>query len=339
MSLINQMLKDLEARRAAEAQPQGGIFKGLTSGLSYRRSALPLVLGAIVISVAITGTAGWYWFGQRTKPLPASPVSAKSAPVATTSPAAIPLSPQPKPPAAAIAPPPKVPARATVVAEARPAAAPRPKITAAVQDHEQLSIIPRAPSAQQKAAALYQEAVELLRTQKTRQAEAKLQQALKIDPGYAQAGETLGVLLINAGRVVEAEQIIDQARLASNGRPLLQLLAARIRVVHGDEAGAVALLEEGLPYSGGRADYVAFLAALYQKQGRYRESAAAYERAVALEPGDAPNYVGLAISDEALGKKDEALLAYRHALAGNLPDALRDYAEKRQRALQASAGQ
>jgi len=141
--------------------------------------------------------------------------------------------------------------------------------------------------------------------------------------------------LINEGRMVEAAPIIDASRRRNPQHPTLELLAARVRLAQGNVAGATKLLEGGLPFSSGRADYVAFLAALYQKQHKFSESVQAYQHAVKLNPDVPTWWVGLAISEEGTGQYHHAAQAYAHALQGNLPAPLRDYAQQRIVALKA----
>ncbi len=347
MSLINQMLRDLEARRAAEADQNNGVFRGLTTSLSRPGRPLLLITAVVLVTAALAVSGTWFWTKHQANQVANVTAAVQpSAPLPTPEPpkpaAATPAAATPAPAAQPVAPVPAAPVHAVEAAPAAPVANPKPampRVTAARDAVDDVEIVPRTPSAQQRAAQLYQEAVGLLRDRQPAAAEAKLRAALKADPGNLPAGETLAVLLMNAGRTIEAESIVEAARAHNNSRPTLELLAARIRVAHGDISGAINVLERGMGFSGGRPDYVSLLAALYQKQGRHRESAAAYERVVALEPDDASAWVGLAISDEALGKKAAALEAYSHALAGRLSATLRDYAEGRRRALQSGQAQ
>ena len=75
---------------------------------------------------------------------------------------------------------------------------------------------------------------------------------------------------------------------------------------------------------------LATLAPLYQRQSRYEESARVYRRLVELAPGQSSNWLGLAVSLEALNRQEEAVVAYKRALLnGNLSTVLQQYAEQR----------
>ena len=354
MSLINQMLRDLEARQADTGQ-RSSVFQGLTGGATPRRRS-PVWMAALVIGVAAAAGATAWFVASRTHrtvpreaaevPAPARTITSPPHVMQTAMADTAPALPAPRKNDTPIAPSQPKPRQ-------QPPAIPSPALTAspphraAPESHrppnEQWSrdttrgfeIRRHAPTTQQRAASRYQEALSLLRQRQNGQAELKLRAALQIDPGYAQAAEALGALLINEGRVVEAAPIIDAARRRNPQHPTLELLAARVRLAQGNVAGATTLLESGLPFSGGRADYVAFLAALYQKQQKYSASAQAYRRAVELNPDVPAWWVGLAISEEGAGNRRDAVNAYSRALQGNLPATLHNYATQRLQALNA----
>lgn len=360
MSLINQMLRDLEARQAAETGKQGSVFRGLNSGTMPRRRS-PLLMGAIVVGIAVVaGVGAWFVMGrmhhpaqqvavQNPPPLPRPAVATKPSPEAKVTPAttvqAAPTHVAPSSQPSAPAPQP-TPQRQRVPQTGIPAVAvikkktaePRHRTTPAyttVAAGTGVEIRRRAPTLHQQAVISYQDALTLLRRHDNEAAELKLRQSLRLDPAYADPAEALGALLINQGRSVEAAPIVDASRRINTERPTLELLAARIRLAQGDIKGATTLLENGLSFSGGRADYVAFLAALYQKQGRYGDSVLAYKKAVTLNPGSAAWWAGLGISEEGAGNSRDAADAYSRALRGDLPETLRTYAEQRLQALHA----
>lgn len=361
MSLINQMLRDLEARQADTGQ-RSSAFQGLTGGTMPRRHS-PVLMAALVIGVA-AGAAAIAWFaadrthrpvqhemvattGSRPAPVTQAGTVAPSHPmmqIAAT--ATAPVNPTLNRNDTPVAPPQPQPKqqRPTIQPHAATTPPPRPAVRKSrrLRDETRTQDAPsgfeihrRALTPQQHAASRYQEALALLRQRQIGEAETKLREALQMDQGYVQAAEALGALLINEGRMVEAAPIIDAARRRNPQRPTLELLAARVRLAQGDVAGATKLLEDGLSFSGGRADYVAFLAALYQKQQKFGASIQAYQRAVELNPDVPTWWVGLAISDEGAGHHHDAAQAYARALQGNLPTPLRNYAQQRLAALKA----
>lgn len=373
MSLINQMLRDLEARQAAETGDNGSVFRGLATGAAPRRRSPFAIAALIVVAMALAGAAAWFWSGRRHQPAPK--VAATTPPPRTPAPAsrpvriasaavtsiaeaaptstAVPRHPaqpqrQPHPPTPTPTPhvktashtvrqPAPPPAPAPHARRISPAAHPATAVAAArtkPQAEDQLEIHRHPQTPQQQAIVRYQEALALLREHRNDEAEGKLREALHLDPANGDAAEALGVLLINEGRTVEAAPIIDAARRLHKQQPMLELLAARIRLAQGDVAGATALLEKGLPFSGQTPEYVALLAALYQKQKRYDDSVRAYQRAIVLDPSVGAWWVGLGISEEGAGNSHDAVSAYTRALRRNLTPALHSYAQQRLDALQ-----
>jgi tetratricopeptide (TPR) repeat protein len=108
-------------------------------------------------------------------------------------------------------------------------------------------------------------------------------------------------------------------------------LLARLKVAQGDYDAAVRLLEAGT----GDPQLLATLGALYQRQGRAAESAAAYRRALEIEPAVGAWWAGLAIALESAGQPAAAPEAYRRALRfGGLDARLDRYARERLAALE-----
>ncbi len=68
MSLINQMLQDLEKRRQQQQQPDGGKITVTASAAAPSRRMLPLMLVVIAVAV-VAASLGWMWW-QRKQPQP-----------------------------------------------------------------------------------------------------------------------------------------------------------------------------------------------------------------------------------------------------------------------------
>ncbi len=75
--------------------------------------------------------------------------------------------------------------------------------------------------------------------------------------------------------------------------------------------------------------------AVLQRMSRHAEAVDAFYNSVRTSAQPGTTWIGLGISLEALGRRPEAVVAYRRALgAGPLTQELRDYAESRAKALE-----
>jgi MSHA biogenesis protein MshN len=110
---------------------------------------------------------------------------------------------------------------------------------------------------------------------------------------------------------------------------------ARLQADRGDNAQAIATLQSGLEYARSSADYVAFLAALLQRQGRHEEAIVYFQAALQLRPRTGVWWLGLGMSLQAANRPADAQTAYQQArAAGNLHPELAALAEQRLRQLQ-----
>jgi Putative Zn-dependent protease, contains TPR repeats len=192
----------------------------------------------------------------------------------------------------------------------------------------------RPPTPQLQAETEYQRGVNALRGGNQAAAETALRTALRLDGEHLLARETLAAVLLGAGRLIEADEVLEQGRRQFARNPTLALLLARLRVEQGQTGAAVTILEQTLHAATARADYLAFLAALYQRELRYEESIESYGRALALQPQQASWWVGMGISLENAGRRADAVKAYEQAAAGALPPQLQDHVRNRLKALE-----
>lgn len=383
MSLINQMLKDLEARQAGERQQRPGLshvnFPPARTSMPF---ATVLLAGAVVLAVVAGGGYWLYRHNQSTAMQPARPApttaqtaakpvtaTAQPIPVTATVTAAAPTPAATPTPVATAAPAPAVSPAPVAAAAPGPAATPAP-VAKPVPVAAAQSAAPAAPkttvrknvvkaatahpvpepndgespgdsvekkvrplSAEQKAAAAYQEGITALRAGNATGAESALRHALELDRTQLQARETLAAMLEGSGRLVEAEDVLQAGRDQFSRDATLPLLLARLRVEQGKTEAAITVLEQNLEAGATRADYLAFLAALYQRQQRYSESIESYGRALALAPQQATWWAGMGISLEGAGQLDNAKQAYHRAAAGGLPPQLAEYVKRRLDAL------
>ena len=336
MSVINQMLRELDARGAtSSASPAAS-----TGTVRANRRPAGLILGGLGLLAA--GTAGTFWM----LPLTPKAVEASAAPViarqeaaatpVATVPAQVAPAIQAEPvmqdaPPAVIAPPPDEPAIAAQVqaqvamprevmqaqAERPLSAAPKPSIAvqsavppvrqaepAVVKKMTELS--PDAEAQQH-----YDDAQALRRAGKLDAAIGKYRQALERNPGMTNARTQLARLLQESGQADAAlsllktgfEQRADDGLAIATGRLLADL---------GQRDEALAWLARG--QAGLRPADHALIGALLSQAQRHEEASRAYQRALAADPNRGGWLLGLGLALEAQGRVEEARMAYRSAL-------------------------
>lgn len=169
-------------------------------------------------------------------------------------------------------------------------------------------------------------------------AEASLRAALAHDANLIAARSDLVGLQIERGRMPEALALLHDGLTRTPSEYAFAQLAARLYVEQGNDAQALAVLEAGRAHAARDADYLGFLATLYQRAQRYADAGIAYDAALALRPQEARWWVGSGIVREAQGDTAGAEVAYTRA-QGNpaLPPTLARFVQERLSALKARA--
>lgn len=378
MSLINQMLRDLEQRRTAEAgvSPLGGLSASGTPTQTINFSMNYVTL-AVVVAVMV-GVVAAYFLGEQQRL--SENVSTISVPVQAQDPLGVaqkmPTVPvqqdQPVAQQKSLAAPAlketqaaaekEVKAINKAVIEKRTAAVaektvpkqaavtiePAPKmimkavtgddmetdIAAPPPASDEFSKTIRPLTADQQSQLAFQRAVKMLGRGKQQAAQLALEEALSIAPTHLRARETLAALLLNEGRVSEAASSLrDGLQLMAGATPLAKLYA-RILVDQGDVTMAVGVLERALPAVSADPEYHALLAALYRQEKKYAQAARTYQQILLQRPGVASWWMGLALSEDAMGKNAKALVSFQRAQrAGGLGAEVMKYVRTRIAAL------
>lgn len=345
MSLLNQMLNDLEQRRA-EAGAAPTMHREIRPLPVVRQSSLwprLVVLGVLIVSLALVA----YWAMFQRPATPAAPASAVT-PVtaAQVSDVALPVL-SISPPSAAVAlaePTPPAPPESRPVVPAVSAAnlqlserlslpapvvaSPAPTLpeTAAIEKRT-IEINPR-----EQAERLYRSGINQLAQGREQDGVTTLRAALRDDPEHFAARQTLVKVLLDRRAFAAAEGELDEGLQRLPKQTAWALLLARLRVDRGDAAAALAVLERHENDAMPAADYQAAMAAVLQRLNRLPEAEARFERATLLEPANGRWWLGLGMTREAQGKIAEAREAFRVALTSNVLSAdLRAYAEARLR--------
>ena len=167
-------------------------------------------------------------------------------------------------------------------------------------------------------------------------AERLFREALTIDPGDGAVWSYLYSVLVRASKPGAAEQALRRGLISAKQPAPLAKLYARMLLDRGEKDAAVSMLRTHRPLPASDIVYDAFLAALLHQLGQYTEARDIYRKLLTVEPSTGSWWIGLAMSDESLGNRPEALSAFQRALrTQSLKIPLTRYARRRIAELQA----
>ncbi|KRB84597.1 hypothetical protein ASE07_04150 [Noviherbaspirillum sp. Root189] len=172
-------------------------------------------------------------------------------------------------------------------------------------------------TAQQRAENEYRKSVDLLQQGRTTEAVAGLDNALQLDPRHAAARQTLLGVLIDNRRTEDALHIAREGIALDPAQPGLAMILARLQLEKGELRSAIETLDRGLAHARERADYLAFLAALLQRDGQHKRAADQYLVALQKSPQNGVWWMGLGISLQAEQRNADAQEAFRRAKSSN----------------------
>lgn len=204
--------------------------------------------------------------------------------------------------------------------------------TAAMLDKRARPTTPR-----ERAEAEYQRGLELHRQGQDKDAEAAFAKALDEDRAHAPSRQALAVAWIGQGRSDDARQLLATGLSLSPQQTALAMLLARIELDRNDTAAAITALKTSLDNtpnaSAEAASGRALLATLQQRQGQHGEATLNFGAALRQEPRHGAWWIGLANSLAAEGKTDSAREAFERASASDdLGPELARYVEQSLRA-------
>ena len=170
-------------------------------------------------------------------------------------------------------------------------------------------------SPRQQAEAEFRKAVSLMQQGRIDDAIAGYQAALNLDAGHDQARQALVQLLLENKRGADAERVLQDAIKNRPEKLRFVMMEARLQVERGAVADGVETLEKSSSFAGQQADYQAFLAALLQRQERHKEAVDHYQIALQQMPNNPLWLMGEGISLQALQRNAEAKDVYNRALS------------------------
>lgn len=184
-------------------------------------------------------------------------------------------------------------------------------------------------SREQQLARDFQAATAAIGSGNLAEAEHRLLELLSWDNGLHQARLLLAGLYVQQQRSSRAESLLASGLLhypqhVPYARLYAQLLAAQAR-----DSEAINALQAALPAAAGDAEFHALLAGLYQRSGKAAAAVESYRTALRLDPPHGAWWMGLGISSEQAGDAQTAATAYRQALHYPLAAAVQQFVEQR----------
>jgi MSHA biogenesis protein MshN len=348
MSLINQMLKDLEKRRSRDLETSESLSRNITwetrpdsKKTDWRNIAVVTALLMLTLMVAylllersdIKNPFFTHAIDKKTqdvksrtiKPKPVKTASAQSSQISAVKPA---TNNENK---AEVAKEPSVEKSYTQAIETENAVD-----ADALENDKPVSLekTQRPLNANQLAEVAYNKGYHFLQQGQMRQGKENLREALLLDKRHLKAREMLAGIYIKSGRYVEAAELLDEGVKIAPEYPLYAKLYARVLLEQNNPLQAIEVLERGLTTSNVAPDYYALLAATYQRVKNHEKAIDIYLRLVKLQPTAGVYWLGLAISLEKSGKNHEALDAYQRAQeTGSLNSGLARFTDNRVSAL------
>lgn len=354
MSLINEMLRDLEERRAGElGKPD---LQREIRALPPARKGKPrglLILGGGVVLTGVVVGAAWFLLNAERSPAQGDkPPVAEVPPAPAVLPTALPeppksteLSsgaisdalrmatalenlpkemagegrPEPVSPVANDAPssgPAVTKAATSSEAPIKTVGAAKPK---ALEGTSTVApgVIEKSPlpaSARERSEAELRRAQALLAAGQASGATDVAAAAVKLDPSYLQARQMLLRLLLEARRVDEAMAVLQEGLDQNASQIGWAMSLARLQTEKGDLPGADRTLARSRSMAGANAEYLGFYGHVLHRLGRNHEAVEQYLAASRLSPADGRWWLGLGLALEGEGRSGEAKESFRRAL-------------------------
>jgi len=344
MSLINKMLRDLDARQVGNTGPllNTAVRPMPAPGTPLRigRTGWILLGVVVIVLVAFTGlVASKHWLHRNPRntsamSLPAAPaaMAASSSGVQKVTPASPPVTPASVAVDNTIVPSPtpsqgplatndvavtnlKIDAGLSNAQEQKGATLPdKLKFTTVVKSPPgTIEKVHRSDGVQESGYESYRKATSAYNQGHMSQAIELLQASLHENPRQVAARQTLLGIYVEQKQWEEAELVLKDGLNLMPEQVSWAMALARIQVERGYTADAWATLQKYQAHAEENADYQGFAGILLQQLQKPHEAAAHYRTALQLRPGEGRWWYGLGITLEADNRSGEAREAFQHA--------------------------
>jgi tetratricopeptide (TPR) repeat protein len=334
MSLLNQMLRDIEHNKATAAPPFGQENAVHVSPSAIKKNINKVFLvGAFISSIAVFVTYLALSKEKQTTLLISQPLAIpelktvsrqsvngpkiKKAPIANKPKLlkviANPIKPEP--------------IRAAKPLKVKPSSRSSLNASTVINPQSTKNSIKAAPlSTAQQANILYQQAS---KTNNPQHAIRLLNQSIKLSPKQSNARLLLIRLFINTDNKQSAIELLDESLIIFPQNIAFIMARAQLYLQEKNTKSALQLLTKITTSSKNEA-YLALLAAAYQQNKSYPQAREHYQTLVQLNSNKAEYWLGLALAQDALKQKEAAYNAYQKALKlHSLNSTINDYIQQR----------
>ena len=166
-----------------------------------------------------------------------------------------------------------------------------------------------------QAQSTYEQAVRNLSGNRLALGMASLKEALQLDPENAQYHNTLGLVLLNLGRPVDAQAEFQTALDLDKGSPDLQHNLGIALAQQNRFEDALAAYKKALTFPTYTTPEVAYynMGEAFIRLGKPQEAQESFRAAIQLEPTMVAAHYGLGLALSQGGRRDEAKAAFRRA--------------------------
>ena len=330
MSLINEMLKDLEKRRSRDLETSSSLNENITwETRPNQKNFNWIAFLSIVILLGLASVTGYLLWERNEAALPTTAVVEKKQLVVEKKKKII------KPIAKKVVKEQiKKPVEKIIVEE---------DISEAVDVEEVEDLAPiklkkrnHPLNNKQLAEIAYNKGYKLLQQGRMHQGKQALREALSLYIPHIKAREMLAGIYIKSGHFINAAELLKEGVAVVPDYPLFAQLYARVLLEQNNPQLAIEVLNRSSSSASmnTQPDYFALLAATYQRVNNHEKAKDIYLQLVKLRPNTGIWWLGLGISLEKLDKTKTALDAYQRAQqTGSLTSGLVKFTNNRVAAL------
>jgi Flp pilus assembly protein TadD len=147
----------------------------------------------------------------------------------------------------------------------------------------------------------------------TARAVATYQEALRTQPGHAEASRNLGILMLVRGQAVDAFDLLSAAARAEPGNPTTHVYLGRVLQRQGQSGTACREFRKSVSLAPGRVEYRFELATALQQLDSYPQALAQYDTMIQLAPDNPAVRHNYAVALFNTGRPDDARVQLEHA--------------------------